>query len=273
MEPQIRSHEESYTVQKRVVRDVDQTYTVCVPYTEMRTGCRTVMKPFFKEIEHKYTVDVPYCEKRTGMRTVCRCVPVTHTRFVCVDQGHWETRPSCAPCQPCNTCNPCGPVVAPACPTRVWVPCVVRRPETYTVNETQTCQVPYQFDVTVCRPEIRTRIERVCCPVPTKETFQYEVCLTRQENRTRTIQVCECVPEVRTRTVNETICVPRQKTETYCETICRRVAVKKICTETVWVPYCTTREIQVRVCHLVPKTIEVAVRPVCVPTCHVAACP
>jgi hypothetical protein len=274
LERQVRSHQETYTVPRHVTRNVEQTYTVCVPYTETRTGCRTVMKPVWKEIEHKYTVNVPCCEKRTAMRTISRCVPVTHTRIVCVDQGHWELRATCPVCKPCG---PCAPV--PVCRTRVWVPCVVQKQEACTVNTVQTVQVPYEYDVTVCRPEIRTRIERICVPVPTQESFPYEVHLTRTENRTRTVQVCECVPEERTRTVNETVCVPRQKTESYCETICRRVAVKRICKETVCVPVCTTREVQVRVRRLVPKTVEVqvAMRPdCCVPTyhktCRLSAC-
>ena len=77
------------------------------------------------------------------------------------------------------------------------------------------------------------------------------------------------VPEIRTRTVNETFCVPRQKTETYTETVVRRVAEKRICKETVCVPFCTTREITVRVCKMVPKTVdaEVAAKAVCVLRC------
>jgi len=155
------------------------------------------------------------------------------------------------------------------CKTRVWVPNLVHKQEACTVETIQAVQVPYEYQVTVCRPEIRTRTDKVCTAVPTQESYPYEVHLTRTENRSRTVQICEYVPEERTRTVNETVCVPRQKTESYCETVYRRVAEKQIRKETVCVPVCTTREVQVQVRRLVPKTVEVqvALQPVCcVPT-------
>jgi|HubBroStandDraft_6_1064221.scaffolds.fasta_scaffold02609_2 hypothetical protein len=262
MEHEVRSHEETYTVEKPVKEKVEQTYTVCVPYTETRTGTRTVLKPVYKEIERKYTVNVPVCEKRTGTRCVSRCVPVVHTRDICVDRGHFEERVS----HPvCKTCGPCGPVAVAECKTRVWVPVLVHKQEAFTVNTKQTVQVPYEYDVTVMRPEIRTKIEKVCTMVPTPEPYTYEVQLTRNETRSRLVEVCKLVPEVRTRTVNERVCVPRQRTETYNETVYHRVAVKRICKETVCVPVCTTRDVQVRVCRLLPKTVEVqvAATPVC----------
>jgi YTV protein len=266
LERQVRSHQETYTVPKPVLKNVEQTYTVCVPYTETRTRTCTVLKPVYKEVEHKYTVSVPYCEKRTGMRTICRSVPVTRIRTVCVDQGHWELRPACPVCKPYGP-RAAAPVAV--CKTRVWVPNLVQKQVAYTVDTIQTVQVPYEYQVTLCRPEIRTRTEKVCTLVPTQESYPYEVHLTRTENRSRTVQICEYVPEERTRTVNETVCVPRQKTESYTETVYRRVAEKQIRKETVCVPVCTTREVPVRVCRLVPKTVEVqvAMQPVyCVPT-------
>jgi hypothetical protein len=271
LERQVRSHLETYTVRKPVMKDVEQTYTVCVPYTETKTGTRMVMKPVSKEVERKYTVSVPYCEKRIGTRTICRHVPVTHTRTICVDEGHWEVRAARPVCQPCNPCAACAPV----CKSRVWVPNMVHKHKTCTVDTIQKVQVPYEYPVHLCREEVRTRIEKVCEMVPVPVTFQYEVHLTRTENRTRTVQVCEYIPVQRTRTVNETVCVPVQKTETYCETVCHRVAVKQIRKELVCVPVCTTHDVQVRTCRLVPKTVEVqvAMRPTCcVPTLRQDCC-
>ena len=275
MERQVRSHQEKYTVERPVTEKVEQRYTVCIPYTETRTATRTVLKPVWTEVERKYTVCVPYCEKRTGLRTVAKCVPVVRTREICVDQGHWEERiskPICKPiCKPvCNVCEPCAPpvtVVVPVvvCKTRVWVPCVVHKTESYTVNTTEMVQVPYTYEVKLERPEVRTKIEKVRTMVPTPEPYSYEVQLTRHETRTRFVDVCRMVPEVRTRIVNETVCVPREKCETYNVTVVRRVAVKRIVKECFDVPVCTTREVQVRVRKLVPKTVDVqvAVRPVC----------
>jgi hypothetical protein len=262
MEPQVRSHEETYTVRKPVTKCVEQSYTVDVPYTETKTGTRTVCKPIWKDVPHDVCVRVPYTEKRTAMRAVCRSVPVTRTRTVCIDEGHWCVRTVCRPCKPCDPCAP-APVVA--CKTRVWVPEFVKKEQCYTVDEMQTVQVPYEYDVTLCRTETQTRTDRVREMVPTQETYQYQVCLTRPETRTRTVQVCDYVSEQKTRIVNEKVCVPCQKTETYDETVWHCVAEKRIQKQTVCVPVCTTREVQVRVCRLVPKTVDVkvAAAPVC----------
>jgi hypothetical protein len=264
VEQKVRSHEEKYTVQRPVTEKVEQKYTVSVPYAETRTASRTVLKPVWREIERKDTVFVPYYEKRTGSRTVSRCVPVVRTREICVDRGYWEERISKSDCKVCGPCAPIVPVTV--CKTRVWVPKLVHQQESYTVNTVETVQVPYEYAVKLERPEVRTRIEKVRVLVPTEESYSYPVQLTRYETRTRFIEVCKLVPEVRTRIVNETFFVPRPKTETYCETVFHRIAEKRIVKERVDVPVCTTREVAVRVCRLVPKTVDVHVvaTPVCV---------
>jgi YTV len=269
MEQVLRPREEKYTVQRTITEKVAQPYTVCVPYTVTRTATRTVLKPVWKDVECKYTVCVPYCEKRTGMRTVSKCVPVIRTRDFCVDEGCWQERVTAPVCQTpaCKPCVPCGPVVTVAvCKSRVWVPKLVHKHESYTVSTVQTVHVPYEYEVKLERPEVRTRIEKVRTLVPTAEPYSYDVQLTRTETRTRFIEVCKFVPELRTRIINETVLVPRQKTQTYCETVCHRVTEKRIVKERIDVPVCVTREVEVRVCRLVPKTVEVqvAMKPVCV---------
>jgi hypothetical protein len=265
VEKEVRSHEEKYTVPKQVTEKVEQKYTVTIPYTETRKATRTVFKPVWKGVEYKYTVYVPYYEKRTSYRTVSRCVPVVSTRDVCVDQGYWEERVSKPVCQVCAPGAP--PVPVPVCKTRVWVPKLVHKQEPYTVNTCETVRVPYEYQVKLERPEVRTKYDKVRTMVPTEVPYSYEVCLTRYETRTRFIDLYKYVPEVRTRTVYETVWVPRQKTETYCETVYRRVAVKRIVKERFDVPVYTTRDVPVRICRLIPKTVDVrvAVKPVCVP--------
>jgi hypothetical protein len=258
-EKEVRSHEEKYTVEKQVTEKVEQKYTVSVPYTETRKATRTVFKPVWKEVEHKHTVYVPYYEKRTGFRTVSRCVPVVRTREICVDQVYWEERIAKPVYKAGGPSVPCA-----VCKTRVWVPKLVHKTEPYTVNTIETVQVPYEYSVKLERPEVRTKIEKVRTMVPTEQPYSYEVYLTRYETRTRYVDVYKFVPEVRTRTVYETVYVPRQKTEPYYETVYRRVAEKRIVKERVDVPVYTTRDVAVRVYHLVPKTVEVqvAVKPV-----------
>jgi len=147
------------------------------------------------------------------------------------------------------------------------VPKLVHKQEPYTVNTYETVRVPYEYQVKLERPEVRTKYDKVRTMVPTEVPYSYEVCLTRYETRTRFIDLYKYVPEVRTRTVYETVWVPRQKTETYCETVYRRVAVKRIVKERFDVPVYTTRDVPVRICRLIPKTVDVrvAVKPVCVP--------
>jgi hypothetical protein len=264
----------------------------------MRTGTRTVPKPVWKEVEKKFPVAVPYCEKRTGVRTVLSSVPVTRTRVVTVDLGHWEVCSQCALCKPrvpckrdeavkpCAACKPCvcktfvfcAPPIVAVCTKRVWVPKLVEKAESYTVEVRKPVEVPFEYEVTRMRTEIRTRLQKVCEMVPTEESFQYAVTLTRKETRTRTVIVRKLVPEQKTRTVNETVLVPRQKIETFQETVCRTVAEKRIRKEAVCVPVRETRDVQVAVRQLVPKTVEVkvAVKPICVvPSCPkcVVPCP
>jgi uncharacterized protein YlxP (DUF503 family) len=259
VEKQVRSHEEKYTVERPVTEKVEQKYTVSVPYTETRKATRTVFKPVWNDVEHKYTVYVPYFEKRTSFRTVSRCVPVVRTRDVYVDQGYWEERISQPNYKVGGPSAPCA-----VCKTRVWVPKRVHKTESYTVNTIETVQVPYEYEVRLERPEVRTRIEKVRTMVPTEQPYSYEVYLTRYETRTRYVDVYKFVPEVRTRTVYETVYVPRQKTEPYYETVYRRVTEKRIVKERFDVPVYGTRDVEVRVSHLVPKTVEVqvAVKPV-----------
>jgi YTV protein len=261
-ERQVRSHEEKYTVQKQVTEKVEQKYTVPVPYTETRNATRTIFKPIWKEIEHKYTIYVPYYEKRTAYRPVSRCVPVVRTRDVCVDQGYWEERISKPVYKFCGPGTP--PVPVPVCKTRVWVPKLVHKQVPYTVNTYETVQVPYEYQVKLERPEVRTKIEKIREMIPTQQPYSYNVYLTRYETRSRYVDVYRYVPEVKSRTVYETVYVPRQKTVPYYETVYRRVAEKRIVKERFDVPVYSYRDVEVRVSHLVPKTVEVqvAVKPV-----------
>ena len=117
-------------------------YTVDVPYTEMRTGTRTVAKKIWKEIERKYPVTHSLLRKEdVARRPSCKCFPVTRTRSVTVDRGHWETVLDVCDLQALvrrvpglqavwlqavRMCKPClqtvCPVAVAVCSKRVWVP-------------------------------------------------------------------------------------------------------------------------------------------------------
>jgi hypothetical protein len=71
------------------------------------------------------------------------------------------------------------------------------------------------------------------------------------------VQVCKMVSEERTRDVQYTVCVPQQQTRTFNVTEYRRVAEQKTVQDTVMVPYTEQREVEVRVCKMVPQTVMV----------------
>jgi hypothetical protein len=220
------------------------------------------------------------------MRRVVRCVPVTQTRTVCSDKGHWEEQPadccsaSCGGCEdscatPCGEEDPCGCCSArrsgrhgllarrcawraPCCaPTKVWVPNVVQDEVEVTVMQRQCVDVPYTYTVTVCTPETRTRMVKRCSYRPEIRTRTVRVCRYDRKTRTRTRQVTQCKLETRTRDVNYTAWVPQTRTTPHKITTYKCVPAERVQQYTVMVPHQVQKEVQVRVCRMVPKTIQV----------------
>ncbi len=246
--------ERTITVMKSVPveQTVERQYTVMVPQTKTRTVTYTVAKPVWEEKEVEYTVMVPHQETKQGVRHVCRSVPVTETRTVVKDEGHWEDREVTVPvvrrvalrarrmarraqrlgcCTPCvETCCTCE--VTQVC--KVWVPNPVEHEIEVTVMKQEVVEEPYEYVVTRCEPETRTKTIRVC-------RMEYE-------EKTKEVEYTVCVPETRTRTLTYTSyrCEPEEKTVSC----------------TVMVPHEVEREVQVCVCRMVPKTVTCC-RPKC----------
>jgi len=237
---------------------VTEDYVVMVQQTHMKKIVETVYKPVMETVRQEYTVMVPHQETRTGYRPVTTCVPKEHTYTVCVDRGCWQERTIQVPCSPyptrcgrcggcgsygggaCGGCNGCG-ACPPATTTRVvrcWVPNVVREQVTRTVMVPQTVNQPYDYAVTVCKPETRVR----------------------------DVQVCRTVAEQVTREVPVTTCVPEKRQRTFQITKYRDVVETKKVPYTVQVPYTVEKQIQVPVCRVVPKVITQTCR-VWVPDC------
>ncbi|MDZ4782852.1 MAG: hypothetical protein SGJ19_21600 [Planctomycetia bacterium] len=232
---------ETRTVTVTECRPETRTRTVtqmrCVPYTETVTRQRCVMvpqhrtrtvnyivrKPVMETATRECVVLVPHRVERTGTRTVCRMMPVTIQRTVCEDQGHWETR-EVAACADCATC--CEPRTA-----RVWAPHVV------------TKTVP----VKVMRPTME------------QQTYTYYATECRPERRTKTVQLCRYVAEPRTREVTETIFVPKMVMQTCNVTRVRVEPVTRTIQCRVMAPHQVQKEVQVRVCKMVTKTVQVNV--------------
>ncbi|MCE9608381.1 MAG: hypothetical protein K8U03_26145 [Planctomycetia bacterium] len=241
------ARDRAYKVCRRVPyqETVTEAYTVMVQQTQMKRVSEVVYKPVMKTVDQSYTVMVPHVERRQGVQHQLQCVPVTQTATICVDRGCWETRMVQVPCptysgygrgygygyrgcaQPCGGCAACPPPMVTRC-VRIWVPKIVQQQVTQTVMKQQIVAKPYEYAVTVCKPETRVRQVQVC-----------ETVATRIEKD---------VPYVQ--------CVPEQKTRTFQVTRYRDVTEDKIEKYTVMVPYQVEKTIQVPVCKVVPRTIS-----------------
>ena len=196
---------------KPVSKQVTENYTVCIPYTETRTGTRTVCKPVWKEVSQNYTVSVPYTENRTRNADRLSTVTRHRTRTVCVDQGHWEDRPAPAAAGGCTTlaaavrdglrrlrsgaavvlvmCSPAAgcttaaytPSCAPATCRRLGRPTGAEARDLH-LQRSPAVQVPYTYQVTLV-PSRDSHANGVGLRNGlTPETYQYNVCLTRQRD-------------------------------------------------------------------------------------------
>jgi hypothetical protein len=262
------TRQRNYTVCKRVPykETVTEEYTVMVQKTSMRKVTETVYKPVKRVVDQTYTVMVPHTEIRQGVQHVYECRPEQMVRTVCVDRGCWETREIQVPCYaprmrcggcggcgvyaagPCGSCGGCGicpPPVQTRC-VRVWVPKYEYQQVPYTVMKPYLVAKPYQYNVTVCKPE----------------------------QRTRQVTVCEQVAEQIVREVPVVTCVPEKKTRTFEVTRYKEVNETKTDNYTVMVPYQVQKTIQVPVVRCVPKTVQTTVRkwvcdpaPACAPGC------
>ncbi len=278
-----RSKKVKYNVSIPVTETVQQKYQVQVPeWIEVERPYQ-VQVPVWKEVEQKYTELVPHQEQRKGVRKVYQTIAVQEKRLVCRDAGHFEERAVAVPvcnsgcrrrgcarcCRPCGGCGGCAsgtPCHAPKQAVticRVWVPNVVQEEVEVTVNKCVTVDQPYEYTVTVCKPVEKTRTVKVCEYVTETKTRKERQCRYRTEERTRDVKVCSYKTEEREKEVKYIVQVPHKKTRTVDVTTYTTVAEEKTEQYTVCVPVTVQKEVQVPVCHMVPKTITVPVRTGC----------
>ena len=240
MECAIEERQRTCTVYKRVpeTKTIETQCTVMVPEVRTKTCNYTVCTPVWKEVEQQYTVMVPEKQVRQGTRKVCKMEKVAETRTVCKDQGCWEEQVVEVPCRcfKCRRahrrcCTPCCP--PKVCTKKVWVPNIVQEEVEVTRCKPVIVEEPYEYCVTVCKPEVRTR----------------------------TVKVCEYAKEQKTREVQYTVCVPQQKTVTRQVCTVKCVPEEKVITYKVRVPHCVQKEVEVKVCKMVEKTVQVPCRP------------
>lgn len=242
-----------------VTEQVPYTYTVMQPETRTRTENYQVCVPVSRAETRSYTVMVPQQEKRTGTRQVARVVAETVSVPVTRDRGRWEERCVERPCATaCNTCCPtggrrglfgrrfagyagdcgvnacCEASCAPATTTvmqRVWVPSCVTTTEQRTVN-------------------------RVRCET---ENFEYTCTVMKPETRQQTVNVTSYEMRPQSREVSCTVMVPKTQTGTRAVTTCKTESYEETVNYTVCVPQQVQRQVQVQVCKMVPRTIQVCV--------------
>ena len=259
-------------VYKPVTREVAQTYTVMVPYQEMRQGVRNVPVCEPATIAHTVCVDRGHWETREvevpcggpgygnaggygggyaaaygnrgyGIGRAGYGVPGTFFSGYGYGGYGWGYNYGPAPVYSAGyagySAGYAGSSCAPACPppmvkqcVNVWVPNIVQEQVTRTVMRTKFVPQTYDYQVTLCRPE----------------------------QRTRTVQVCDRVAEQVTTEVPVTICVPEKRTKTCEVTKYKCVTETQKQTHTVMVPSQEQRQVQVQVCKMVPKTIQQTVQ-------------
>lgn len=242
-----RVRKESYVVAKPVYKEVPQNYTVMVPYQEKRTGTRTVCRTVQETRVRTVCEDQGHYEDRVYSKTIGGgCYSMSSgcnsgCNSACGGcHSHRRCRRSCGGCGGCGSSySGCGDCVTYTPPTvcnyvqKVWVPNIVNREVPYVVNRMVPAQENFEYMVTLCRPEVRTRM----------------------------IKVCEYVKEQHERDVPYTVCVPVKQSRTVDVTTYRSVPEEKVEKYTVAVPYTVEKEVPVTVCRMIEKKITVPVYP------------
>jgi hypothetical protein len=291
MAPQTRTRKETYTVQVPATRNVSEQYQVSVAAYRDVQRTYTVSAPVQKERQEQYTVMTPHTETRHATRQIAECVPVSETRTRCVDRGHWE-QPAVAPCacetSSCATCgascgatcdSECGATCGrhrrhacceSSCNSMVWVAKPAQEQDQVTVMKRQVREEPYDYCVTVCKPETRTRTVQVCSYENQQRSYTEKVCEYRNETRTRTYAVTECKMEERTRDVQYTEYVPQKRTCIEQVVSYRNVPEEKTENYTVMVSHEVEKDVCVQVCHMAPK--QVGTHTCCANACDSNCC-
>ena len=292
MVPETRTRTETFTVQVPITRQVTQQYQVCVPTFRDVQHSYTVAMPVWGQQEEKYTVMVPHTETRQATRQVVDCIPVSETRTgmrrsgplgaaVPADLLHsggsgsscgsscgklrfelwielwielrfelrrFLLRRGCG----CGGCGGCG---SSCCMT--WVPNIVQEPIQVTVMKTQISEVPYQYNVTVCTPETRSRMIPVCHFDEPDANLHRAGLRLPQRNAVADLRRLRLQDRAAEPRGQFTVCVPHQRTFTEQVVNYRNVPEEKTEQYTVMVPHQVEKSMCVQVCHMVPHEATV----------------
>ncbi|MGL4463396.1 MAG: hypothetical protein ACRC1K_14700 [Planctomycetia bacterium] len=203
-------------------KDVPYTYTVMVPKTMSKTETYHECVTSVVEEPRTHTVMVPHTETRTGVKKVCTMVPTVVHETKCVDVG------GCYQEQVVTKKFLCWEKCKTEC---VYVPKMVEQVCEKTVMQPSYADVPYTYNVTVCKPETKTTM----------------------------VKVHKSMMVPKTREVMYTQCVAEMKTGVNKVTTHKSVPVEKIEKVTVMKSFSVEKEIDVQVCTMVAKKVMVKV--------------
>jgi hypothetical protein len=227
--------ERPVTVQRCVpeIHQVKQKVTVMVPQVRMREVKCMVPVAVWDEVEQPYTVCVPYQVKRTGTRTVCKPVQVQEMRTVCRDEGHWEQM-SCYQPAACGLFACCGCVPMVCCTQMVWVPNIVQEEVPVTVCKYEYSEEPFEYIETCYKQETQMRKVKVCRYEQREQVRQvpYTVCVPQERECVRNVCTYKMVTEERMQ--KYTVMVPQQVQKQVTVMKCQMVP-KQVCYK---VPVC-----------------------------------
>lgn len=249
--PEVRTAVRNIPVVRTHTELIPQSYTVAIPQTEMRTGYRTCVRTHVDMVEKMVCRNVGHWEEsceyvsRTVYQTrvvpTCGvpCADVAYATTCGAPCGHfgcglgwrhacgWHSHPChAACCTPCvTTCNVvCEPVECGEWVTRRhWVPQTIWEPIQVPVCRYESYQVPYQYPVTTCRYETRTRqvpvVRATTHYVP--QTYSYTTYRPEVRTRVETCLTYRRVPETSMQTY--TVSVPYVVNETVDRIVCRSI--------------------------------------------------
>lgn len=249
--PEIQTAVRNVPVVRTHTEMIPQTYTVAIPQTEMRTGYRNCVRTHVDMVEKMVCRTVGHWEESCDYvsRTVYRtrvvptcgvgCADVAYATSCGTPCGHFGCglgwRLACgwhshhcgsACCTPCVTtckvvCEPveCGQWVT----RRNWVPETIWEPIQVPICRYESYQVPYQYPVTTCRYETRTRQVPVLRATTHYVPQTYSYTTYRPEVRTRvdTITTYRQIPKTCVQTY--TVSIPYTVNETVDRIVCRSV--------------------------------------------------
>ncbi len=208
-------------------------------------------------------VEVPCAPARVGLLARCRLARRSRGCNGC--QADCGCNGGCSDgCgDGCGDDCGCAPQTTTVC-KKVWVPNLVTKEVPVTVCKTVMEEQPYEYCVTVCKPETRTCKVRSARwssrPRPARSAFAN----TRRRHAPRPTRSAKWFPQQISKEVTYTVCVPKTVTKTYQVTVCKCVPYEKEVTYTVCVPHQVQKEVDVRVCKMVPTTVTV---PACTSGC------